>query len=478
MRKTGFWVAAVLALVGGAFAGKEALVHLGKQPDGSFIVSTGQHIVAGTIAFKGRPSDLALHPKGNVFAVLNQGSVFLCTETGVVPNSEVSLGASAGFHGLVWSPDGSRLFASTEKGQVQTFTYDGTKLTLGPVIHLTDDDEKNNPVSGGMCFGRGGKTLFVTAANLNAVIAVDTTTNKPTKSYAVGSLPYDVKVAGGGRTLVVSNWGGKIPAATDTSALSLHTPIVTDSRGAPASGTVSFIDLPSGNVSSTEVGIHPSAIVAEEGLAYIANGMSDEISIIAPKTQSLIHTIPLSWHDLKIVGAMPDAMAISGGKLYVADGGDNALCQINLASGEIEGFRPAGYFPIALAIHNGKAIVLNSKGNGSVARTAHGGKFGNAHDFEGTVSVIDLSTDIAAATKTVAPQQPLGLAEHQAEARGLQRRDQARALHHQGESDLRRDLRRYAGGQRRPEALCTSARRSCRTTARSPASSRCLTTAT
>ncbi len=41
-------------------------VWMGRQPDGSFLVSTGQRIEAGSIAFTGRPIDLALHPREDV----------------------------------------------------------------------------------------------------------------------------------------------------------------------------------------------------------------------------------------------------------------------------------------------------------------------------------------------------------------------------------------------------------------------------
>ena len=57
-------------------------VWMGRQPDGSFLVSTGQRIEAGSIAFTGRPIDLALHPTRDVFAVLNKSSVFLATPPG------------------------------------------------------------------------------------------------------------------------------------------------------------------------------------------------------------------------------------------------------------------------------------------------------------------------------------------------------------------------------------------------------------
>src|SRR5436189_189625 len=50
---------------------------IGRQPDGSFIVSTEQRIEAGTFAFSARPTDMALHPSGKFVAVLNQSTLLL-----------------------------------------------------------------------------------------------------------------------------------------------------------------------------------------------------------------------------------------------------------------------------------------------------------------------------------------------------------------------------------------------------------------
>ena len=91
---------------------------MGRQPDGGFLVSTGQRIEPGSIAFDGRPIDLAAHPRENLFAVLSKSEVFLGDSSGIRKGTNVSLGprASAGFRGLVWSPAGERLFASTGSG--------------------------------------------------------------------------------------------------------------------------------------------------------------------------------------------------------------------------------------------------------------------------------------------------------------------------------------------------------------------------
>src|SRR5262245_1789600 len=63
---------------------------LGRQPDGSFYVSTGQHIPAAAVAFPGRPIDLAMHASGQFFAVLSQADVFRAGSTCVIAGSGVS----------------------------------------------------------------------------------------------------------------------------------------------------------------------------------------------------------------------------------------------------------------------------------------------------------------------------------------------------------------------------------------------------
>src|SRR3954467_8669070 len=78
-----------LLLAGAAWTARRSGVWMGRQPDGSFLVSSGQRIEAGSIAFTGRPIDLALHPTRDLFAALNKGSVFLATPRGVVKGSEV-----------------------------------------------------------------------------------------------------------------------------------------------------------------------------------------------------------------------------------------------------------------------------------------------------------------------------------------------------------------------------------------------------
>src|SRR6516164_7039258 len=119
---------------------------MGKQPDGSYLVSSGQRIEGDGLAFRGRPIDLALHPSGEVFAVLNQREVFLAKVDGLIPDSAtpLPLDAKAGYRGLAWSPDGGRLFASTDKIHVQCFAYENGKLRPERQIAIRPANDKDH----------------------------------------------------------------------------------------------------------------------------------------------------------------------------------------------------------------------------------------------------------------------------------------------------------------------------------------------
>ena len=188
----GLAVVSVLALGMARWTG----VWMGRQPDGSFLVSTGQRIEGGSIAFTGRPIDLALHPTRDLLAVLNKNSVFLATAEGVKKGTEVALGSNAGFRGLVWTPGGDRLLASTEEGHIQTFRLSGETLQSDVKIKLAPEGQPANPVPGGMAITRDGSRLFVAAANRNAVVEVDLARNVRVREYPVQNLPFEPRLYG------------------------------------------------------------------------------------------------------------------------------------------------------------------------------------------------------------------------------------------------------------------------------------------
>ena len=262
------WAVVGLAVAGGLGMARLAGLRMGRQPDGSFLVSSGQRVEAGSIPFGGRPIDLAIHPGGGFYAVLGKAGVFLGDDKGVRAGTVVNLGngVGAGFRGLAWSTDGSRLFASTDKGYVQAFDHQDGKLAIGSKIAVEPPGAPGNPVPGGLAITRDGSRLFVAAANRNAVVEVDLARNERVREYPVENLPFEPRLSEDEKTLVVSNWGGRLPKARRADiGKSQANDIVVDDRGAPASGTVSLIDRATGATRHVEVGIHPTALVVVEG---------------------------------------------------------------------------------------------------------------------------------------------------------------------------------------------------------------------
>src|SRR5262249_58276651 len=128
-------------------------------------------------------------------------------------------------------------------------------------------------------------------------------------------------------------WGGRVRRRGERTRQSRAGDSRVGARGARAAGTVGLITLRTGSTRHVAVGIHPTAIAVSGGRAYVANAMSDSISEIDLAAGNVARTIELRWGPLRVLGGMPDALAIRGGTLYVADGGDNAVAEVDLAEG-------------------------------------------------------------------------------------------------------------------------------------------------
>jgi DNA-binding beta-propeller fold protein YncE len=403
-----------LALLAGSISTLPRSIHLGRQPDGKYLVSSGQMIKPGTVEFEGRPSDFALHPTQDLVAVMTNKEIFIATPKGVLARTEVPLPENTGvsYQGIVWTPshqgihwrdDGLRFVVSTDQGYLQEYLYADFQIETHEKIWLVPQDKPKQIWPGGMCLAKNGTTLYVAEGDLNAVAQVDLSKHKKVKEFPVENFPSTCRLSGDGKTLIVANWGGKLPKPGELTSASGALQIAVNKRGSAKTGTVTLIELATGDSRSVQVGIHPNAIAVRGNLAYVANGMSDTISEVDIAQAKVRRTFPILLQGKHVLGAMPNALTLHGHSLLVCNGGDNALCEIDLKNGRVKGYRPAGYFPCAVTLtHDGShALVLNSKGNGSVFNTNHGNP-GGPHDFVGTISVLNLRSNLHAATQEVA----------------------------------------------------------------------------
>src|SRR6267378_1188005 len=89
------------------------------------------------------------------------------------------------------------------------------------------------------------------------------------------------------------------------------------------------------------VGTHPNAeaLDAAAHRLYVANGDSDQVSVVETSTDQVVSTINLAPYSNANVGTNPTGLTLSpdGHTLYVANSGNNDVDVIKVASGQVMG---------------------------------------------------------------------------------------------------------------------------------------------
>ena len=177
------------------------------SPDGKLLVTSGKThelVVLDPVTGKIRqtvalPSDQANSPApGNDPAHLLR------------PDKEGQLS----FTGLVFSPDGSRIYLSNVRGSIKVFGVlaDGRVHGLHSLpLPPSDAPLRKAEIPAGLALSADGKKLYVAANLSNKLLELDANDGKVLRSWEVGVAPYDVVLAG--KKVYVSNWGGRRPDA-------------------------------------------------------------------------------------------------------------------------------------------------------------------------------------------------------------------------------------------------------------------------
>lgn len=396
---------------------------VGPLDNGRFIVPTnqvlspaGQQVIVG-----GRPTDVALSPDGRWLAVLNLREVDLINAaSGEVVSHVPNRGES--FKGIVFTPDGKRVYASTVTDTIGVFDVSATgQLTAANPIKVPFAlKRESGVVPVGMAMNADGKTLLVALNMKNSLGEISLSTGKLVREIPVGNAPYDVVVVG--HIAYVSNWAGRLPLKGDSTGPSGDAaPVRVDPlRNIANDGSVSVVDLDKGRATKQiVVGLHPSGLVATPDKHYVlvANAHSDTISVIDTGANKVVETISTKPTEKLLFGSTPNALAISadGHTLYASNGTNNSVAVIEFKppQSKLLGCIPTAWYPAGLALdqRRGRLYVANVKGNGSRNLSWKGERkvkdkvvFGfNSHDHQGTVSLITLPTteELAAYTRTV-----------------------------------------------------------------------------
>lgn len=309
------------------------------------------------------------------------------------------------FTGLVFSPDGSRLYLANVNGSIKVFGIErGTNVTglLTLPLPPADAPKRKAEIPSGLAVSHDGRRLYVCGNLSNRLLELDATSGALLRTWDVGVAPYDVVLAGG--KAYVSNWGGRRPDGQSlTGPAGRGTLVRVDPvRHIASEGSVSVIELNTKTGARTAkaeilTGLHASAMAASPNGHWlvVANAGSDTLSVLDTRTDKIIETIWMRQSPADLFGAQPNALTFdrSGRRLFVCNGSQNAVAVVNFRPGESKplGLVPVGWFPGAIAFHPAlnKICVANIKGIGSTRRLKPGDKIEfNSHNYFGTLSLV------------------------------------------------------------------------------------------
>jgi YVTN family beta-propeller protein len=433
--------------------------HTGPQPNGSWVVSSGQIInPAGTqvnLGIQVRAKAIALNPniKTHTAAVLTMGTYasngngaveVFDTSTGLVLQNYIPLGGldpSGSYSGITYSAD----------GQYLVFSQDSSNVTVAKVNSrglLSDDAQISVPPNnsfitcfpnsppgayavpcgtfyspwtsypGGVAVTRDGTSAYALLNQNDTVTQINLITNQQGTQVRVGNAPHSILINNTGTTAYVSNEGGRAATEADFQIWSAGTEIVADPVvGAAITGTVSVVDLSSMTVTAniSTGGFHPTGMAFYGPNLLVANTYSDTISLINTTTNTVVQTINLGLpigipgSGEAAYGAAPNSIAVDAknGVAYVALYNANAIGVVSLAKGvsnPVLGMIPVAYAPssVVLDAATNSLLVANDKGIGT--RDSFECDYGvcdyNTHQDNGTVSIVPVPNSETLATMT------------------------------------------------------------------------------
>jgi YVTN family beta-propeller protein len=373
-----------------------------------------------------RPQALALSPDGRFLAVSGKTSELVIIDPALgtiaqrvaLPSEEQNIPlpdpsspnilepdqrGQVSYTGLVFSPDGSRIYLSNVNGSIKVFAVseDGTVIPSHSILlPPADAPRRKNEIPAGLALSEDGRKLYICGNLSNRLLTIDIFTNQVTQIFDVGVAPFDVRLVDG--KAYVSNWGGRLPKPGDlTGPAGRGTVIKVDPvKHIANEGSVSVIDLASGSTKEILVQLHSSALsVSPDGRFVVcANSASDNLSVIDTRSDTVVETIWVKSNPADLFGASPNALCFSpdGRRLFVANGTQNAIAVVNFDPADREssllGLIPVGWFPGAIVFDNEQRMlcVANIKGLPVEPKQdrATGGQGFNSKHYYGSVSLV------------------------------------------------------------------------------------------
>lgn len=238
------------------------------------VIDTSKDVVVAAIPMETNPSGLSVSPDGRELLVS-------LSSTDEVVSIDTASNRITGRVAVPWpgrsaiSPDGRRAYV------ISTGSGSPVLTILDLRAHTRIGGVPLNAVPVALNFGSGGKRLYLTMANMQTILALDTVSNSVAARIAVPAGPRNPVPTDDGRSILV--------VSRDTRSLD-------------------FVDLATGVVlGAVTVGMAPTWVAVGHGdhVAYVTNEGSDDVSVVNLDTRSLVTNITVGYGPTEIVLVQP-----------------------------------------------------------------------------------------------------------------------------------------------------------------------------
>jgi YVTN family beta-propeller protein len=319
-------------------------------PNGWRIAPEGRHLDAGDL-----PLAMALHPDGRHLVITNNGWSKPSLRVVDLRRWQVvqKLVLDHAWLGLVWHPDGRRLFSSgAADNSVREIEWRKERLAPGRTLTLAPPQKKAGREGfespgfvGGLALSPDGRTLYAAHVYGESVAALDVETGEVLARAPLPAEAYGVLASPDGKTVYVSGWGASRVALLEARTL-----------------------RPLGEV---VVGEHPNAMALSKdaGRLFVACANTNAVWAVDLASRAAVEQIGVALRPDAPPGSTPNALALSpdGGTLLVANADNNTVMAVDVRRpGESRplGFVPTGWYPTGVAFDAAgeNVLVLSGKG--------------------------------------------------------------------------------------------------------------------
>jgi DNA-binding beta-propeller fold protein YncE len=364
-------------------------------PNGWMIKPAGRQTRLGDF-----PVLAAEHPSEQILAVLHAGYgehevIILDARTGK-PLGSVVLHET--FSGLVWSPDGKRLFVGGGFDDViYAFDYADGLLSNRETLQYPDREalraqpsppngrpSRNVRVPAGLALSRDGNTLWVANAFGHSIAQFDTVQKlmRTELKLETESFPYGLAWDEDRNRLYVSLWSKAQVAVVDT--------------------------MKNEVIAHWAAQEHPNEMLLAHGgrTLYIANANRNTVSVFDTEAGRAIEVIGTAIDPKAPPGSTPSSLSLTPDEkvLFVANANTNDIAVVSVEESGASvpmGFIPVGWYPTSVRVSRDGALVFVTNGKGATSRANRDGpRPGSRVDmstreyiaglFRGTLSTIEM----------------------------------------------------------------------------------------